>query len=270
MVFPFLTQDKLASRFKFLNVLRCSGDESEQEESQEGENKNKAKAKRRKVRVSTIEKNPENLLVDTFDFEFALDPLFRKMSSAFDEAGAHGLLLNRLSVHNNCEVIFDSSTIISGVDAEKEDNDDDEEMEKEVKYHDLSTESLKALLDINIKDLEICSALSSFRFATSEDESDEGKHTALYAKAFDQPVPLSTSHTLYHIASHHIASHRIASHRIASHRIASHHIHTCTILHQSLPLELTDLCIQKMETLRLRKWLDRLNFRAEALGAWAS
>ncbi len=124
------------------------------------------------MRASTIEKNPENLLVDNFDFEFSLDPLFRKMSAAFDEAGAQGLLLNRLSVHNNCEVIFDSSTIISGVDAEEKEEGDDSE--KEV-LHELSAESLKALLDINsnIEDLEICSALSNFKFSTSEDV-DEG------------------------------------------------------------------------------------------------
>ena len=38
-----------------------------------------------------------------------IDPLFRKMSKAFDEGGAKGLLLNNLSVANNgCRIEFDS------------------------------------------------------------------------------------------------------------------------------------------------------------------
>ena len=54
----------------------------------------------------------ETLNVKEFDTEFDVDPLFRKTSAEFDEGGAGGLLLNHLSVHGNCKLIFDSSDLL--------------------------------------------------------------------------------------------------------------------------------------------------------------
>ena len=52
-----------------------------------------------------------------FDLAFDVDPLFKKTSAAFDEGGAKGLLLNHLSVFNNCQIIFDSSDAITDADS---------------------------------------------------------------------------------------------------------------------------------------------------------
>ena len=57
----------------------------------------------------TIEANVANLNCKTQAGEFQVDPLFRKTSAAFDEEGAHGMLLNNLSVIGKCSLVFDSS-----------------------------------------------------------------------------------------------------------------------------------------------------------------
>ena len=41
----------------------------------------------------------------------AVDPLFHKTSAQFDEGGARGLLMNALSVHRGCDVVFDSDEV---------------------------------------------------------------------------------------------------------------------------------------------------------------
>ncbi len=46
-----------------------------------------------------------------FDLAFAVDPLFHKTSAQFDEGGAHGLLLNNLSVYKGCSIVFDSMDV---------------------------------------------------------------------------------------------------------------------------------------------------------------
>lgn len=43
--------------------------------------------------VDTIERNPENLNAVKLDHEYAFDPMFHKLSKAFDEGGARGMLL---------------------------------------------------------------------------------------------------------------------------------------------------------------------------------
>ena len=46
----------------------------------------------------TLEKNAKNLDTVHYDMEFDIDPLFKKTSKKFDEAGASGLLLNTITV----------------------------------------------------------------------------------------------------------------------------------------------------------------------------
>lgn len=47
--------------------------------------------------------------------DYGVDPLFQKMSAAFDEGGAKGMLLNTLSIGAGCEIIFDSNTVFDEV-----------------------------------------------------------------------------------------------------------------------------------------------------------
>lgn len=60
---------------------------------------------------ATLESSLEALNVKKFDLAFAVDPLFHKTSAQFDEGGAHGLLLNNLSVYQGCNIVFDSMDI---------------------------------------------------------------------------------------------------------------------------------------------------------------
>lgn len=45
-----------------------------------------------------VEKNPKVLDMNTNSLEFAVDPLFKKTSAAFDEGGVDGLLFSHLFV----------------------------------------------------------------------------------------------------------------------------------------------------------------------------
>jgi condensin complex subunit 2 len=76
------------------------------------------------------------------DSAYDIDPLFHKMSKAFDEGGAKGLLLGNLGVaQNGCHIVFDSKEIEDEVnekkangnndDEEKDDNDDDDDKKME-------------------------------------------------------------------------------------------------------------------------------------------
>ncbi|RQM21407.1 hypothetical protein B5M09_009795 [Aphanomyces astaci] len=61
--------------------------------------------------ANTIETNLKHINMKSVDLEFQVDPLFQKMSQAFDEGGAKGMLLVNLSVHNGCKIVLDSSNV---------------------------------------------------------------------------------------------------------------------------------------------------------------
>lgn len=54
--------------------------------------------------------------------DFSVDPLFKKTSADFDEGGARGLLLNNLSLDQNCKIIFDASDATVECDLEDTSN----------------------------------------------------------------------------------------------------------------------------------------------------
>lgn len=55
--------------------------------------------------------------------DFSVDPLFKKTSADFDEGGARGLLLNHLSLDQNCKIIFDASDATVECDLEDANNE---------------------------------------------------------------------------------------------------------------------------------------------------
>lgn len=55
--------------------------------------------------------------------DFSVDPLFKKTSADFDEGGARGLLLNNLSLDQNCKIIFDASDATVECDLEDANNE---------------------------------------------------------------------------------------------------------------------------------------------------
>lgn len=83
-----------------------NNDDDADDDNEEGVAKPKArvgtKASSNRLNVAqTIERNPSALNAVKLENDYAVDPLFHKMSKAFDEGGAKGMLLNNLvSVQN--------------------------------------------------------------------------------------------------------------------------------------------------------------------------
>jgi len=59
-----------------------------------------------------------NINLNKLDSAFDIDPLFHKMSKAFDEGGAKGLLLANLGTGDKCNIVFDSSN--TNIDGEED------------------------------------------------------------------------------------------------------------------------------------------------------
>lgn len=67
------------------------------------------------------------------DSAYDIDPLFHKMSKAFDEGGAKGLLLGNLGVSNKgCHIVFDSKELV-GDDAQEENAAEKDAIDEEEK-----------------------------------------------------------------------------------------------------------------------------------------
>lgn len=64
----------------------------------------------KKTSASSVSLEPsfDALNVKKFDVAFTVDPLYHQTSAQFDEGGAKGLLLNTLSVYDDCRIVFDS------------------------------------------------------------------------------------------------------------------------------------------------------------------
>eukprot|EP01119_Soliformovum_irregulare_P020385 TRINITY_DN6591_c0_g1_i3.p1 TRINITY_DN6591_c0_g1~~TRINITY_DN6591_c0_g1_i3.p1 ORF type:complete len:660 (+),score=227.59 TRINITY_DN6591_c0_g1_i3:242-1981(+) len=128
--------------------------------------------------VNTLESNLENISVKKFDMMFDVDPLFKKTTAQFDEAGTRGLLLNQLSVYNNCELVFDSSDAVeSSKDVDANAEIDITELRKKLK--------IKKSLD----DLSICPTYNNFEFGKIQ-EVDEDLDLDAELEAFsDDDIP---------------------------------------------------------------------------------
>ena len=101
---------------KLLSNLASDGREADDEEpTSDNPDAQEPSQKRRKANrsESTLAKNATQLKSKKLDLEFSVDPLFRKTCEDFDEGGAHGLLMNHLSLGVGSEgalrVIFDAS-----------------------------------------------------------------------------------------------------------------------------------------------------------------
>lgn len=62
--------------------------------------------------INTIEKNAKSLNMTQVDGENVTDPMFQKMSKAFDEGGAKGMLMNNLRLaSSSCSLVFSSNDV---------------------------------------------------------------------------------------------------------------------------------------------------------------
>lgn len=152
-----------AETYKVLGGLTMAAvEEADEEETAGGDAEQTEEANQKKKRkaergVNTIETNPDNLNAKILDLEFSVDPLFRKTSAAFDEKGVKGLLLNNLSVHRNCEIIFDSSDAV-GQTAQV----------PTLAQQDVDMTSLQKMLNTiaaNLTKAQICPTFADFKFS---------------------------------------------------------------------------------------------------------
>lgn len=124
----------------------------------------------------------ENTLVAGFpsvqskklELEMAIDPLFRKMCSDFDEGGAKGLLLNSLVIDKTGRVVFDGE-LGEDEDDDKEEGGEEEEEEEE------SKDDTPTYIDINslrdkyftadaslLESLQICPSMNTISTAMND------------------------------------------------------------------------------------------------------
>lgn len=107
------------------------------EDEDESEAKNRRHQRNKNLGKSTLMEKRENIQINT-DMSAQIDPMFHKTASSFDEYGARGLLMNKLYIQNDCQIIFDSTTKIEQNKAEndikKDDDDEDYNIEKEQKW----------------------------------------------------------------------------------------------------------------------------------------
>ncbi|KAH9000295.1 barren [Lactarius akahatsu] len=160
---------------KLLSNLASDGREAEDEDptsdnpdSQEPSQKKRKSAHRSE---STLAKNAAQLKSKKLDLEFSVDPLFRKTCEDFDEGGAHGLLMNHLSLGVGSEgavrVIFDASDSMGKV------GEDEDLLEPE---DDVDLTALRSdfLPDLEVLDRKAIShSLESFSFSRDTWALDE-------------------------------------------------------------------------------------------------
>ncbi|GFR74528.1 condensin complex subunit 2, partial [Elysia marginata] len=132
--------------------------------------------KKKKGKAHTIETNLKNINIDKFDLEFEVDPMFQMMSTAFDEGGARGLLLNRLHCFDSSQqLVLDSSTVVNVVEDSLPDS---QTSKKPVPVSDLKD----MLSSLSLEDKMICPSMVDFHFgdedgnisSTSGDSSNVG------------------------------------------------------------------------------------------------
>jgi len=121
---------------KLLSNLANQRDGREDEDSDNPDaDPTQVKKKRAHRPAATLVKDPAQLRTKKLDLEFHVDPLFKKTCADFDEGGAHGLLMNHLSLgvgSDALRIIFDAS------DSKRKVDEDEENVEEPVHEIDIS------------------------------------------------------------------------------------------------------------------------------------
>ncbi|KAI8817548.1 condensin complex subunit 2/barren [Fimicolochytrium jonesii] len=161
--------------------MRSAEDEEEVEEGTENAKPARKKANRS---TNTLENDINNLNVKKLDLEFMVDPLFKKTSADFDEGGAHGLLLNHLSISRDGKIIFDASDEGTAINDEPQSTQEDA-VEAEVERERIDISKLQARFADTFQTIwqqDICPSLKTFEFNSS---STIGLPTSDESSAFD-------------------------------------------------------------------------------------
>lgn len=136
--------------------------------------------------TNTIEKNPQTLNMTRVEGESVTDPMFQKMSMAFDEGGAKGMLMNNLRVSpDSCAMVFSS---IEAPDTKA----------KSAAKPTSATVSTNTLRDLitrlnvtpaSLKDTSICPGLNDFRSSIGINAGVLDAFTALPAPTLNTLPP---------------------------------------------------------------------------------
>ena len=137
--------------------------------------------------------------MNKLDSAFDIDPLFSKMSKAFDEGGAKGLLLANLGVgENGCNIVFDS-TADCDEDEEKSPDSTEGASESNIPKESLmdigflTTKLQEATEEASVDTLPLVPQLTSLR----------AEHAQLEEEGFvvdDQPEPSSRRRALHFVS----------------------------------------------------------------------
>jgi condensin complex subunit 2 len=112
---------------KLLSNLASEGraidDDEPTSDNPDAQDPSQPKKKKNQRAGATLAKDLSQLRNKKLDLEFSVDPLFKKTCADFDEGGAHGLLMNHLSLgvgtDGGMRVVFDASDSV-GIVAEEE------------------------------------------------------------------------------------------------------------------------------------------------------
>ncbi|KAF9221380.1 barren [Gyrodon lividus] len=168
---------KLLSNLANENIVADGEEEEPTSDNPDGQDGSQPRKKKKAHRPdSTLAKDASQLRSKKLDLEFHVDPLFRKTCADFDEGGAHGLLMNHLSIgvgsDGGLRVVFDASDSMARVVDEEEPQIEHEE---EVDLGYLRSQFLPDL-DI-LEDRAIAHSLAGFSFAHDNIALDD---TTLY------------------------------------------------------------------------------------------
>lgn len=121
-------------------------DEEDEKDEEDTEEVGFKQRKKNKVLESTLVNSFEQIRTKKIDFEFVVDPVFKKALSDFDEGGSKSLLLNMLSIDSAGRILFDTTSDSKTLAIE---NSDDTDIEKEFGIEDIDTSVDYAEVDIN-------------------------------------------------------------------------------------------------------------------------
>jgi condensin complex subunit 2 len=116
-IYSYRVDDVYLTSYKVLanlsrNENKQTGKQQQNETQRDDDDDNdeeQAAPKQTKKAGNTLEGNLANINTNKLDSAFDIDPLFHKMSKAFDEGGAKGLLLVNLGLGDHCNIVFESS-----------------------------------------------------------------------------------------------------------------------------------------------------------------
>lgn len=137
-----------ASKYHKPNVEENEQQEEDDDEEDIEEVGNKQR-KRNRVLESTLVSSFEQIRAKKMDFEFVVDPIFKKALSDFDEGGSKSLLLNMLSIDSTERILFDTTSDSKTLAIE---NNNETDIEKDFGINE--TDTPKDSPEVDISNLE--------------------------------------------------------------------------------------------------------------------